>query len=258
MLGLTFDPAQNPRPVASGVGSVTLVGGGPGDPELITVAGLKALLAADVVLADHLAPVALLTELDPDVEVIDVAKHPRGEFTAQEVINELLIENARAGKNVVRLKGGDCFVFGRGFEEVLALREADIAVRVIPGLTSPIAVPALAGIPVTNRGDVHEFTVVSGHVPPGHAASLIDWDALARMRGTLVLLMAVENAPAIAESLISGGRAADTPVAIIMNGSQPDERLVRTNLGGIGATISRESIRPPAIIVIGEVVRISA
>lgn len=249
MLGLTLDStsADSAAPI------VTLVGGGPGDPELITVAGLKALLQADVVLVDHLGPVGLLEELPDHVTVIDVAKHPHGKTTPQERINELLIEHARAGKRVVRLKGGDGFVFGRGFEEVVALNDAGIAVRVIPGLTSPVSVPALAGIPVTNRGMVHEFTVVSGHVPPEHPTSLIEWEALARLRGTLVLLMAVKNAAAISSSLMAGGRSGETPVAITTDGSLPTQRTVRTTLGELGNAIETHEIRPPAIIVIGEV-----
>lgn len=154
---------------------VTLVGGGPGDADLISVAGIKALLAADVVVTDRLAPRELLADLDPSIEVIDVAKVPRSRFTAQEEINRLLVERAHVGKNVVRLKGGDGYVFGRGFEELLALQKAGVPVRVIPGLSSSISVPALAGIPVTHRGVVHEFTVVSGHLPPDHPGSLIDW-----------------------------------------------------------------------------------
>jgi len=236
---------------------VTLVGGGPGDADLITVAGIKALLAADVVVTDRLAPRELLADLDPSIEVIDVAKVPRSRFTAQEAINRLLVERARAGKNVVRLKGGDGYVFGRGFEELLALQEAGVPVRVIPGLSSSISVPALAGIPVTHRGVVHEFTVVSGHLPPDHPGSLIDWPGLAQMRGTLVLLMAVENAGAIAAALIDGGRSADTPAAVICDGSLPTERTIISSLGGLGSDIAGENIEPPAIIVIGEVVTLA-
>lgn len=236
---------------------VTLVGGGPGDADLITVAGLKALLAADVVVTDRLAPRALLAELDPSIEVVDVAKVPRSRFTAQEEINELLIERSRSGKNVVRLKGGDGYVFGRGFEELLALQEAGVPVRVIPGLSSSISVPALAGIPVTHRGVVHEFTVVSGHLPPDHPGSLIDWAGLARMRGTLVLLMAVENAGAIAAALMNGGRSADTPAAVICDGSLPTERTITSSLGGLGSDIAGDNIEPPAIIVIGDVVTLA-
>ena len=233
---------------------VTLVGGGPGDADLITVAGIKALLAADVVVTDRLAPRELLADLDPSIEVIDVAKVPRSRSTAQVEINRLLVERARAGKNVVRLKGGDGYVFGRGFEELLALREAGVPVRVIPGLSSSISVPALAGIPVTHRGIVHEFTVVSGHLPPHHPGSLIDWAGLARMRGTLVLLMAVENAGAIAAALMDGGRSADTPAAVICDGSLPTERTITSSLSELGSKIAEENIGPPAIIVIGDVV----
>ncbi len=193
---------------------VVLVGGGPGDPELISVAGRKALMEADVVVADRLAPRELLGELPADVELIDVAKLPRGRAAQQEEINRILVDRVRAGKRVVRFKGGDSFVFGRGFEEVEACRAAGVPVTVVPGLTSPVAVPALAGIPVTHRGVAHDFTVISGHLPPGHPDSLTDWDAVARLHGTLLLMMAVENAPAIADALLAGGRKPDTPVAV--------------------------------------------
>lgn len=236
---------------------VTLVGGGPGDADLITVAGLKALLSAEVVVTDRLAPRGLLADLDPSVEVIDVAKIPRGRFTAQEEINRLLIERALEGKTVVRLKGGDGYVFGRGFEELLALQEAGVPVRVIPGLSSSTSVPALAGIPVTHRGVVHEFTVVSGHLPPDHPGSLIDWAGLARMRGTLVLLMAVENAGRIATALMNGGRSADTPAAVICDGSLPTERTITSSLGVLGLAIAEQKVEPPAIIVIGDVVALA-
>jgi len=238
---------------AASFAGVTLVGAGPGDPDLVTVAGLKALLGADVVVTDRLVPRELLARLTPDVELIDVAKYPRSRFTAQEDINAVLLDRARAGKNVVRLKGGDCYVFGRGFEEVLHLHEAGVPVRVIPGLSSSISVPALAGIPVTHRGLVHEFTVVSGHVPPGHPDSLVNWDALAASKGTLVLLMAVQNAGVIAEALVHGGRDADQPTAVIADGSLPSERVIRTSVGQLGKAIETEEVRPPAIIIIGDV-----
>ncbi len=156
---------------------MVLVGGGPGDPELMSVAGRKALMEADVVVADRLAPRELLGELPADVELIDVAKLPRGRSAQQEEINRVIVERALAGQRVVRFKGGDNFVFGRGYEEVLACREAGVPVTVIPGLTSPIAVPAVAGIPVTHRGVAHDFTVVSGHLPPGDPESLVNWKA---------------------------------------------------------------------------------
>ena len=231
---------------------VVLVGGGPGDPDLVTVAARQALASADVVVADRLAPRELLAGLGPHVELVDVAKLPRGRAATQAAINQVLVDRAREGKRVVRFKGGDSFVFGRGYEEVLACQAAGVPVTVIPGLSSPIAVPGLAGIPVTHRGVAHDFTVVSGHLPPEHPDTLVDWQALARLRGTLVLMMAVENAPAIAETLVAGGRDPRTPVAVISEGSMPTERRLFTDLGSLAASIA--DVRPPAIIVIGDVV----
>ncbi len=236
---------------------VTLVGGGPGDPELMSIAGRRALMEADVVVADRLAPRELLGELPADVELIDVAKLPRGRSAQQTEINRVIVERALAGKRVVRFKGGDNFVFGRGYEEVIACREAGVPVTVIPGLTSPVAVPAIAGIPVTHRGVTHEFTIVSGHLPPGHPESLVDFAALAQMRGTVVLMMAVENAPMIAEALVTGGRKPGTPVAVVCDGTMPTQRTVLTTLGTLGASIADEKVQPPAIIVVGEVVRVA-
>jgi uroporphyrin-III C-methyltransferase/precorrin-2 dehydrogenase/sirohydrochlorin ferrochelatase len=236
---------------------VVLVGGGPGDPDLIPVAGRKALMEADVVVADRLAPRELLGELRPDVELVDVAKLPRGRSALQEEINRVIVERALAGHSVVRFKGGDNFVFGRGYEEVIACREAGVPVTVIPGLTSPVAVPGIAGIPVTHRGVTHEFTVISGHLPPGHADSLTNWSAVAQLSGTLVLMMAVENAPAIASALTDGGKAASTPVAIVCDGTMPTERTVLATLGTLAARLEEEAVRPPAIIVVGEVVRVA-
>jgi uroporphyrin-III C-methyltransferase len=246
------------RPGAGGVGAVVLVGGGPGDPGLITVRGRQALSQADVVVADHLAPQALLASLPPEVEVIDASKLPRGRFMAQEQINALLVEHALAGRRVVRLKGGDPFVFGRGMEELEACVAAGVPVEVVPGVTSAIGVPALAGIPVTHRGLTHEFVVVSGHVPPGHPQSLVDWAALGRLRGTLVVLMGVDTAPAIAAALVEHGRPEGTPVAVVSEGSTPNQRTVRTTLGGLAQAIAEERIRPPAVWVVGEVVALGA
>jgi len=233
---------------------VVLVGGGPGDPDLITVAGRRELQGADVVIADRLAPQSLLGELPATVELIDVAKLPRGRSAQQEEINRLIIDRAAAGKRVVRFKGGDSFVFGRGYEEVQACREAQIPVTVVPGISSPLAVPALAGIPVTHRGVTHDFTVVSGHLPPGHPESLVNWTALAAMSGTLVLMMAVENAAAITAELISHGRNADTPAAIISDGSLTSQSRCVTTLAAVPEAIAELRIRPPAIIIIGDVV----
>jgi uroporphyrin-III C-methyltransferase/precorrin-2 dehydrogenase/sirohydrochlorin ferrochelatase len=246
--------AEARRPAVPGV---TLVGGGPGHPDLVSVAGRRALMEADVVVADRLAPRELLGDLPATTEVVDVAKLPRGRSARQEEINRLLVERARAGQRVVRFKGGDNFVFGRGFEELEACRDAGIAVQVIPGLSSPLAVPAVAGIPVTHRQVAHDFTVVSGHVPPGHPESLVDWDAVGRLRGTLLLMMAVENAPAIAETLVAAGRAPTTPVGVVCDGSMPGERTVLSTLGDLATDLERHAVRPPAIIVVGGVVAVA-
>jgi uroporphyrin-III C-methyltransferase/precorrin-2 dehydrogenase/sirohydrochlorin ferrochelatase len=247
-----LDVAPGPR-----LAGVVLIGGGPGDPGLITVAGRRALMEADVVVADRLAPRELLGELSADTELIDVAKLPRGRSAQQEEINRLIVARARAGKRVARFKGGDNFVFGRGYEEVIACREAGVPVTVIPGVSSPLAVPAIAGIPVTHRGVTHEFTVVSGHLPPDHPESLVDWEALARLRGTLLLMMAVENAPAIAKVLVGHGRDATTPVGIVCDGSMQTERTVLSSLGTLADDLLAHAVTAPAILVVGEVVRVA-
>ncbi|KUI18269.1 siroheme synthase [Mycolicibacterium acapulense] len=234
-------------------GGVALVGGGPGDPELITVRGRRLLAHADVVVADRLAPQELLAEMPPHVEVIDASKIPYGRAMAQDAINGLLIDRAKAGKFVVRLKGGDPFVFARGYEEVLACAEAGIPVTVVPGVTSAIGVPALAGVPVTHRHVTHEFVVVSGHVAPGHPESLVNWNALAALSGTIVLLMAVERIELFAEALLEGGRPADTPVLVVQHGTTAAQRTLRATLADVAERIREDGIRPPAIIVIGPV-----
>ncbi len=235
---------------------VALVGGGPGDPDLITVRGRRLLAEADVVIADRLGPRDLLAELPPHVEVIDAAKIPYGRFMAQEAINNALIEHAKAGKSVVRLKGGDPFVFGRGMEEAQALAEAGIPCTVVPGISSSISVPGAAGIPVTHRGVAHEFTVVSGHVAPDDERSLVDWAALAKARGTLVVLMGVDKIGKIAETLIAGGRAPETPVALVQEGTTAAQRRVDATLATVAEIVTAEGVRPPAVIVIGDVVTV--
>ncbi len=232
---------------------VALVGGGPGDPELITVRGRRLLAEADVVVVDRLAPRALLDELSPRVEVVDAAKIPYGRSMAQREINRTIVEHALAGKFVVRLKGGDSFVFGRGYEEVIACAQAGVPCQVVPGVTSAVAVPAVAGVPVTHRGVAHEFTVVSGHVAPDDPSCLVDYAALGRLRGTLVLLMAVERIGAIAAALIEHGRERATPVAIVQDGTNADQRVVAATLGSVAEVVAAERIRPPAIIVVGDV-----
>lgn len=232
---------------------VALVGGGPGDPDLITVRGRRLLAQADVVVADRLAPAELLADLGPHVEVIDAAKIPYGRAMAQQEINRVLIERAQEGKFVVRLKGGDPFVFARGYEEVLACAEAGVQVTVVPGVTSAISVPAAAGVPVTHRAVNHEFVVVSGHVAPGHPESLVNWDALAALKGTIVLLMAVERIEQFAKVLLDGGRPAETPVLVVQHGTTAAQRTLRATLGDAAERIREDGVRPPAIIVIGPV-----
>jgi len=211
------------------------------------------LSRADVVVADRLAPQGLLEELPSHVEVIDASKIPYGRAMQQEAINAALIDAAKAGKFVVRLKGGDPFVFGRGFEELLACVEAGVPVTVVPGVTSAFAAPAAADVPVSHRGVAHEIVVVSGHVAPDDPTSLIDWSALGRLRGTLVLLMGVQRAAVFAEVLIEHGRPADTPVAVIQDGTLRGQRTLRSTLAKVADEMAREGMRPPAIIVIGPV-----
>ncbi|WP_151528548.1 MULTISPECIES: uroporphyrinogen-III C-methyltransferase [Corynebacterium] len=235
--------------------TVTLIGGGPGAWDLITVRGMHALQEADVILTDHLGPSAELDKLC-DVstkEIIDVSKLPYGRQVAQEKTNELLVTHARAGKKVARLKGGDPYVFGRGFEEAQACAEAGIACTVVPGVTSAIAVPAAADIPVTQRGMVHSFTVISGHLAPDNPNSLNDWTALAHTGGTLVVIMGVKNSGAIAERLMSDGRSPETPAAVIQEGTTAEQKMLRCTLATLGASIREEGIAPPAVLVIGEV-----
>jgi uroporphyrin-III C-methyltransferase/precorrin-2 dehydrogenase/sirohydrochlorin ferrochelatase len=247
---------QGSTPEGVPMPGVALVGGGPGDPDLITVRGRRLLAEADVVIADRLGPRDLLDELPPHVEVIDAAKIPYGRAMAQEAINAALIEHARAGRAVVRLKGGDPYVFGRGMEEAEALTAAGIPVTVVPGISSSISVPGAAGIPVTHRGVAHEFTVVSGHVAPEDPRSLVDWPALARLRGTLVLLMAVERIGPIAAALVAGGRPAGTPVAVVQEGTTPAQRRVDATLATVADVVTAAGVRPPAVIVIGDVVTV--
>jgi uroporphyrin-III C-methyltransferase len=238
-------------------GSVVLVGGGPGDPGLITVAGLAAVRGADVVVTDRLAPLAVLDEAPAHAEVIDVAKIPRGAFTSQERINELLVEHARAGKRVVRLKGGDPFVFGRGGEEWQACAEAGLPVEVIPGVSSALAGPALAGVPLTHRTLTQGFTVVSGHLPPGHPGSTLDWGALARSGTTLVVLMGIATLPAITAELVAQGLPADTPALTVTEAGLPGQRSVSGTVSDVAARGEAAGVRAPAVTVIGQVAGLS-
>jgi uroporphyrin-III C-methyltransferase len=237
-------------------GRVVLVGAGPGDPDLMTVRGLRCLRQADAVLYDRLVSREILAEASPTAELISVGKEAGKETGhsqwGQEDINALLISLAREGRTVVRLKGGDPFVFGRGAEEALACRAAGVPCEVVPGVSSAVSVPALADIPVTHRGVAGSFAVVTGHCMGGDR---LDWSALARI-DTLVVLMGLARLPEVAALLQSHGRAADTPAAVIANGSRPDERVVVGTLADIAVRAAEAGLRAPATIVIGEVVRL--
>jgi uroporphyrin-III C-methyltransferase len=250
-------PVVSPPPAAlqrpTGVGTVILVGGGPGDAGLMTVAGLEAIKEADVIVSDRLAPLAALQHAKPEAVIIDVAKIPRGESTSQEQINELLLEHASAGKTVVRLKGGDPFIFGRGGEEWQACAAAGIPVTVIPGVSSATAAPLLAGVPLTHRELTQGFTVISGHAPPGDPASTLNWQALAAAKTTLVIMMGVATLPAITAELIKCGLAADTPAMTVADAAMPSQQSVRGTLADIAASTKKADIKPPAITVIGAV-----
>ncbi len=235
----------------STTGIVFIVGGGPGDPGLITVKGLDCLRRADVVLYDRLVAQELLNEAPTHAELIDVGKEPKRHRRSQDEINSLLIEKAREGKVVVRLKGGDPFVFGRGGEECQALAEAGIRYEVVPGVSSAIAVPAYAGIPVTQRGVTTAFTVVAGHT--GGTDSDIDWSAISKI-GTIIFLMGVEHLPEIVQKLIANGRSVDTPVALIREGTTQNQVVVSGTLESI--VEKTRDIRPPAVLIVGEVVQL--
>ena len=226
--------------------SVALVGAGPGDPDLLTMKAARLLATADVVVHDALVGDDVLALIPGSAERIDVGKRP-GRPASQELISALLVELGRQGKRVVRLKGGDPFVVGRGGEEALALCDAGLAFEVVPGITSSIAAPAAAGIPVTHRSVSAAFTVVTGHRRPGEPD--IDWQSLAKVGGTIVILMGVAHRAAIATELITGGLAADTPAAAIHRATTDEQEVVRCDLNGLG----KAAIESPATIVIGAV-----
>jgi uroporphyrin-III C-methyltransferase/precorrin-2 dehydrogenase/sirohydrochlorin ferrochelatase len=238
-------PLRTHRPATTG--SVALVGGGPGDPDLLTTRGRRLLAEADVVLVDRLAPQALLDDLDPSVVVIDVGKTAGHHPLPQHEINRLLVEHAGAGRRVVRLKGGDPFLLGRGGEEALACLAAGVPVEVVPGVTSAFAVPAAAGIPVTHRGLARQVTIASGHEG-------LDWASLARVEGTLVLLMGVSTLAAATAALIEHGKPASTPAAVVESGFTDQQRTTTGTLATIADLARERGVAPPAVIVIGDVV----
>lgn len=242
-------------------GTVYLIGAGPGDPGLITVKGLNALRSADVIIYDRLAPAELLKEAKPGAELIDAGKRADNHTLSQREINRRLIDKAREGKNVARLKGGDPFVFGRGGEEAEACHAAGIPFVIVPGVSSAIAVPAYAGIPVTHRDLTSAFAVITGHVDPGESGNsenpdrgetALDYSALARI-GTLVILMGVAHLGNIAAALIAAGRDPSTPVACIERGTTSRQRTIRGTLANISDVAAQHELQAPAVIVVGEV-----
>ena len=234
-------------------GVVYLVGAGPGDPGLITARALELIASADVILHDRLIPPTALSGARPDAELLYVGKEPGDSSVPQDRIEELLVERARSGSSVVRLKGGDPFVFGRGGEEAEALAEAGIAFEVVPGVTAGVAAPAYAGIPVTHRDDSSAVAFVTGHEDPGKDHSALDYPALAAFPGTLVFYMGVKRLGEIAQHLIDAGRPADDPVAVVERGTLPEQRSAHAPLSGIGEEAAAAGIRPPAVTIVGPV-----
>ena len=242
------------------VGTVYLVGAGPGDPELITVKGLALVRRADVIVYDRLIPLSLLDEARPDAERIDVGKRPKDHRVPQSEINQILMDRALQGLSVVRLKGGDPFVFGRGGEEALACRAAGVPFVVVPGVTSAIAVPAYAGVPVTQREIVTAFTVFTGHDDPDKPDTGVEYAALAAVArtGTLVLLMGVTYLTKTCERLLAAGLDPNTPALCIESGTMPQQRVVEGTLGTIAARAVEANIQPPAMTIMGAVVNLRA
>ncbi|MDQ7096907.1 uroporphyrinogen-III C-methyltransferase [Desulfosporosinus sp. PR] len=235
-------------------GYVYLVGAGPGDPKLITIKGSECIAKADVLVYDRLASRRLLRLARPDCELIYVGKSPDRHTLKQEEINRLIVDKALEGKIVTRLKGGDPFVFGRGGEEAEALLGAGVQFEVVPGITSAIAVPAYAGIPVTHRDLTSSFAVITGHEDPTKNATSIHWEHLAQTHGTLIFLMGMENLPLIAEKLMENGKKATTPVGIIQWGTRPEQRTLVGQLDTISSEVIKEGFTNPSIIIVGEVV----
>jgi len=239
-------------------GRVALVGAGPGDPELVTVRGLRLLRAAQVVVYDRLVAPALLDEAPAAAERIYVGKRAGAHEVSQPEINAILVALARRGLRVVRLKGGDPFVFGRGGEEAAALAAAGIPCEVVPGVSSALAAPAAAGIPVTHRGVAASFAVITGHEDPAKGEPTVDWSAIARAVDTLVVLMGTEALPGIARTLIARGRPGDTPVALIHRGTTPEQETVVSTLDALAALAGPVPLPPPVTAVIGDVVALRA
>jgi len=235
---------------------VYLVGAGPGDPELLTLKARRVIDEADVVLYDQLVGEDIIATLPESAELISVGKHAGCHTVPQERINELLVEHAKMGKRVVRLKGGDPYVFGRGGEEAMELARHGIEVEVVPGITSAIAVPASVGIPITHRECASLVSFVTGHEDPTKDESSVDWRLLAALGGTLVVLMGVSRLAQNVEALLEGGKDPSTPCAIIERGTREDVRVITSTLDKIVERATDANVRPPAILVVGEVVRL--
>ncbi|MCY4070623.1 MAG: uroporphyrinogen-III C-methyltransferase [Chloroflexi bacterium] len=238
------------------LGKVYLVGAGPGDPDLITRKALRLLGEADVVIYDRLIPPELLWETRPDAELIDAGKQPTKHRLSQESINQVIVDRAMKGKSVLRLKGGDPLIFGRGSEEALACHKYGIHFEIVPGISSAHAVPAYAGIPLTHRHLSSCFTVITGHEDPQKPESSIDYQALANIGGTIVILMGVKHLRRITRTLIAGGLDKRTPAAIIEWGTMPRQRSLIGTLSTVADIASEHQFQPPAVTVIGEVVRL--
>ena len=237
-------------------GMVYLVGAGPGDYRLISIKAVDCLKMADVVVYDRLADDRILQWAPDDAEYIYVGKASSNHTMKQEDINQLLVDKAAEGKCVVRLKGGDPFVFGRGGEEGLLLQQNGLPFEIVPGITSAISVPAYAGIPVTHRAVATSFAVVTGHEDPTKAKSNMRWEHLSTGVDTLVFLMGVANLPHITKKLIENGRPADTPAAVIRWGTKPEQRVLMTTVGTAAEDVAKAQLKPPAIFIVGEVVRL--
>jgi uroporphyrin-III C-methyltransferase len=237
-------------------GKAYLVGSGPGGLGLMTFRAREVIDQADVVLYDQLPGDEILQSLPQSAELIDCGKYGSDHTLEQREIEELMIARVREGKQVVRLKGGDPFLFGRGGEELEALREHGIPIEVVPGITSAIAVPESVGIPVTHRKYASQVTMITGHEDPTKPESALDWEVLARLKGTLVILMGVKNLPHIASVLVANGKDPETPVAVIERGFRPDQRVTTGTLGTIASVAKKAGVKPPAIIVIGGVVNL--
>ena len=235
-------------------GKVYLVGAGPGAPDLMSVRGAQLLATADTIVYDRLIPSLQLLPVNKNARMIDVGKEAKKHRRKQSEINQILIDEAKAGNKVVRLKGGDCFVFGRGGEEAIELKKAGITFEVVPGITSSISVPAYAGIPVTHRGVSTEFAVVTGHEDPTKGKSTINWPNLAKAVHTLVFLMGVKNLEYIVTQLIDNGRSGDTPAAIIYKGCSWEQKVLTCKLSELPEKAKKEGFVPPSITVIGDVV----